>query len=159
MWNTSVTDEECSDNLLWTEFAVPYKTRGSYKTKLLLAPKSGAIPRWAHHISLRLVIRVGTAILPRDRHISLQPSEQIYDIFSSKCCNLITYVPSHVTSTMCLYFTQIKLFLCLTNEALRHENVWGSGCIDPSFLDLGTSWRWVARVTPLSFYPGEKAPH
>jgi hypothetical protein len=26
-------------------------------------------------------------------------------------------------------------------EALRHEDVWGSGCIDPSFLDLGTSWR------------------
>jgi hypothetical protein len=24
---------------------------------------------------------------------------------------------------------------------LRHEGVWGSGCIDPCFLDLGTSWR------------------
>jgi hypothetical protein len=23
--------------------------------------------------------------------------------------------------------------------ALRHEDVWGSGCIDPRFLDLGTS--------------------
>jgi hypothetical protein len=28
----------------------------------------------------------------------------------------------------------------LTNEALRHEGVWGSGCIDPDFLDLNTSW-------------------
>jgi hypothetical protein len=26
------------------------------------------------------------------------------------------------------------------NQALRHEDVWGSGCIDPRFLDLGTSW-------------------
>jgi hypothetical protein len=26
------------------------------------------------------------------------------------------------------------------NEALRHEGVLGSGCIDPGFLDLGSSW-------------------
>jgi hypothetical protein len=26
-------------------------------------------------------------------------------------------------------------------EFLRHEGVWGSGCIDPHFLDLGTGWR------------------
>jgi hypothetical protein len=25
-----------------------------------------------------------------------------------------------------------------------HEGVWGSGCIDPRFLDLSTSWRWSA---------------
>jgi hypothetical protein len=29
----------------------------------------------------------------------------------------------------------------------------GSGCIDPHFLDLGTSWKWV-----VSFTPGERAP-
>jgi hypothetical protein len=27
------------------------------------------------------------------------------------------------------------------NYALRYEEVWGSGCIDPRILDLGTSWR------------------
>jgi hypothetical protein len=27
------------------------------------------------------------------------------------------------------------------NQALRHEDVWGSGCIDPRFLDLGVTWR------------------
>jgi hypothetical protein len=27
------------------------------------------------------------------------------------------------------------------NYALRHEGVWGSGRIEPHFLDLGTSWR------------------
>jgi hypothetical protein len=26
-------------------------------------------------------------------------------------------------------------------NAQRHEDVWGSGCIDPRFLDLGSSWR------------------
>jgi hypothetical protein len=38
---------------------------------------------------------------------------------------------------------QIKVKLCpyLTNQALRHEGVSGNGCIDPYFLDLGTSWR------------------
>jgi hypothetical protein len=29
------------------------------------------------------------------------------------------------------------------NYSLRHEDVWGSGCIDPGFLDLGTSWMSV----------------
>jgi hypothetical protein len=26
-------------------------------------------------------------------------------------------------------------------DVLRQEGVWGSGCIVPHFLDLGTSWR------------------
>ncbi|PNF29877.1 hypothetical protein B7P43_G09531 [Cryptotermes secundus] len=34
-----------------------------------------------------------------------------------------------------------KLSLCLTICALRHEGVWGSGCIEPRSLDLGSSWR------------------
>jgi hypothetical protein len=29
----------------------------------------------------------------------------------------------------------------------------GSGCIDPHFLDLGTSWRWVVSFTPRVLYP------
>jgi hypothetical protein len=36
---------------------------------------------------------------------------------------------------------KINLSLCLTNKAVRHESVWGNGCIDPYFLDLGTSLR------------------
>jgi hypothetical protein len=36
---------------------------------------------------------------------------------------------------------KVKLSLFLTNLALRHEGVWGSGCIDPHFLDLGITWR------------------
>jgi hypothetical protein len=51
-----------------------------------------------------------------------------------------------------------KLSLCLTNWALRHEGVWGSGCTDPHFFDLGTSWRWVVSFTPRQFYPRGKNP-
>jgi hypothetical protein len=29
--------------------------------------------------------------------------------------------------------------LCLTNYAICHEGIWRGGCIDPYFLDLGTS--------------------
>jgi hypothetical protein len=51
---------------------------------------------------------------------------------------------------------KVKLSLCLTNYALRHEGVWGSGCIRPH-IDLGTSWRWSAS-RPGRFTPGERAP-
>jgi hypothetical protein len=37
--------------------------------------------------------------------------------------------------------SKVQLSPCLTDEALRHEDVWESGCIDPHFLDLGSSWR------------------
>jgi hypothetical protein len=36
---------------------------------------------------------------------------------------------------------KVKLPLCLTDYALRHEGVWGSGCIDPRLLDLGNRGR------------------
>jgi hypothetical protein len=36
---------------------------------------------------------------------------------------------------------KVKFSLTLTNSALRHEDVWGSGYIDPRVLHLGTSWR------------------
>jgi hypothetical protein len=51
-----------------------------------------------------------------------------------------------------------KRSLCLTNEALRHEGLWGSGCIHPRFLDLSTSRRWVVSFTPRPLYPREIVP-
>jgi hypothetical protein len=48
----------------------------------------------------------------------------------------------------------VKLSLCSTNKALRHEGVLGSECIDPYFLDLGTSW---SASGPCRFTPGERA--
>jgi hypothetical protein len=35
----------------------------------------------------------------------------------------------------------------------------GSGCRDPYFLGLYTSWRWVISFTPRPLYPRGKAPH
>jgi hypothetical protein len=57
-------------------------------------------------------------------------------------------------------FTSVKLKfpLCLTNETLSHEDVGGSGCIDPHFLDLGTSCRWVVNLMPRPLYPRGKSP-
>jgi hypothetical protein len=52
----------------------------------------------------------------------------------------------------------IKFSLCLTNYALRREDVWRSGCIDPSILDIGASWMRVASFTPRPLHPGEKTP-
>jgi hypothetical protein len=40
------------------------------------------------------------------------------------------------------------------NWTLRHEGIWGSGCIDPRILDLNTSWRWMVSLTPRPFTPG-----
>jgi hypothetical protein len=36
--------------------------------------------------------------------------------------------------------------------------MWEWICIDPHFIDLGTSWRWVASFTPLPLYPRGKSP-
>jgi hypothetical protein len=51
----------------------------------------------------------------------------------------------------------VVLFLYITNQALRHEGVGGSGFIDPHFLHLGTIWRWVVRFTPRPLYPRGKS--
>jgi hypothetical protein len=51
--------------------------------------------------------------------------------------------------------------LCLTNDTLRHEDVWGSGCVDLRVLDplVGREWSaprvccfipWV-KATPLPY--------
>jgi hypothetical protein len=50
----------------------------------------------------------------------------------------------------------VKLSLCLTNSALRHEGAWMSGCVEPHFLDLGINCRWVVSFTPRPLYPRGK---
>jgi hypothetical protein len=47
---------------------------------------------------------------------------------------------------------------CITNWAVRHEGLWGSGCVDPRFLDLGTSLKCVVSITPRLLYPRRKSP-
>jgi hypothetical protein len=58
---------------------------------------------------------------------------------------------SHVKVKLSLWLTTSNYTLC------RREGAWGSGYIDPHFLDLGISWRWVARFTPLALTLGERA--
>jgi hypothetical protein len=45
---------------------------------------------------------------------------------------------------------KVKFSLCC-------QDVWGSGCIDPQFLDLGTSWKWGVSFKPRPLYPRGKA--
>jgi hypothetical protein len=59
-----------------------------------------------------------------------------------------------LTQLFCFSGKKVKLSLCLTNYALCHEGIWGSGCIDAHFHDLGTTWRWVVSFTPQPLYPG-----
>jgi hypothetical protein len=42
-------------------------------------------------------------------------------------------------------------------SVLRHEDVWRRGCLNPRFLDLSTSWKWVVRRIVL-FIPEEISP-
>jgi hypothetical protein len=54
------------------------------------------------------------------------------------------YIPKEVTVT--------GRVVALLNYAKRHEDVLGSGCIHPRFLDLDTSWRGVVSRTPRRLY-------
>jgi hypothetical protein len=51
--------------------------------------------------------------------------------------------------------SKVKLSLCLIKHYVMK---WGSGCIDPRILDLGTSWRLVVSFIPRPPYPRESAP-
>jgi hypothetical protein len=73
------------------------------------------------------------------------------DRFVTKCFWLARF-------TVPMMMGEVKLSLCLTNQALRPEGVWGSGCIDPHFLELGSNWRWVVSFTSQPLYPRGKSP-
>jgi hypothetical protein len=45
-------------------------------------------------------------------------------------------------------------FVHVLNYALRHDGVWGSGCIEPHFLVLSSSCRWMASFKPLPLPTG-----
>jgi hypothetical protein len=72
--------------------------------------------------------------------------------------------PFLITGCQCLFITtrsitkvKVTSSLCLTKH-YAIKTYGGSGCIDPRFLDLGTSWRWVVSFTPLPLYPRVKSP-
>jgi hypothetical protein len=76
----------------------------------------------------------------------------------SFCGNRVFKMNIQFCCHLCCSKRKVKMSLCLTNYALRHEGVWGSGCIDPHFLNLGTSWRSVVSFTPLPLCPCGKCP-
>jgi hypothetical protein len=55
-------------------------------------------------------------------------------------CHISIY-SSHEILVYLAKLRKVNLSLCLTDKAPHHEHVWGSGCIDPRFLDFDTSWR------------------
>jgi hypothetical protein len=63
-----------------------------------------------------------------------RPSMSIF-VFINFVVSKIIYIYIYI----CM--VKVKMYLYVTNLALRHEGVWGSGYIDPHFLDFGTSWR------------------
>jgi hypothetical protein len=55
-------------------------------------------------------------------------------------------------------YTEWLMVSRLANQALLQEDVSGSGCIDPCFLDLCTTCRWVVKFTLLPLYCRGKSP-
>jgi hypothetical protein len=52
--------------------------------------------------------------------------------------NSIVIIINNVCCESVVETGKVKLSLCLTNKALHHEDVWGSACVYPHILDLGT---------------------
>jgi hypothetical protein len=53
---------------------------------------------------------------------------------------------------------KVKLFLCLINYELWHEDLCGSGGIAPIILDLDTRWRWLVSFSSQPLYSMGKRP-
>jgi hypothetical protein len=69
------------------------------------------------------------------------------------------FTSSQTISRLCCYFLQtqkVKLSLSLTKQGLRCEVLWGSGCVDPHFLDLGISLRCGQLHAPAVLPPGKR---
>jgi hypothetical protein len=57
------------------------------------------------------------------------------------------------------YCIEVKLSLCLTDQALRYEIVRENGCMDLRILDEDTSWSWVVSFTPRPLYTRGPSTH
>jgi hypothetical protein len=58
-----------------------------------------------------------------------------------------------------LIWLKVKLSLCLNNYALSHEDVGGSGCIDPCILNLGSILEIIVSFAIRPLYCRGKGPH
>jgi hypothetical protein len=107
-------------------------------------------PTYSYEGNRRIFYRENGGRIAKMRH--LQPLPRLTEQATFR-----PFICIHFYGAMLRHRT-LMLFLRLNNKALRHEGVWGSGCIDPCFLDLGTSWRWMLSFTPGPPYPRGKSP-
>jgi hypothetical protein len=82
----------------------------------------------------------------RDFHLLLLLSTQTYktnDTALARHLHINISIPNFLITCLMhlnpVFINKLKLSLCLANAALRHEDGWRSGCIEPRFLDLGIS--------------------
>jgi hypothetical protein len=71
------------------------------------------------------------------------------------------YVITLCVYLLCTLWCKGKVVPALIKHTLKHTpwSVWESGCIDPRFCDLSTSWRWVVSFKPRPLYlPGKELP-
>jgi hypothetical protein len=126
---------------------------GSILTKFLLTPASisflGFGPRQTYAVRLILIRNMKYIIWKLHTSMINVLSRKVIKLYFN-CIESRGYVYS--------IKVKVKLFLCLINYALRHGGVWGSGCVDPHFLDLGNRWRWVVSFTSLPLYLQGKSP-
>jgi hypothetical protein len=74
-------------------------------------------------------------------------------LLSSHNFYLFLFLPTPSLSLMSSSKDKVNLTLCLAKYEIHHEGVWGSGRIDPYFLDISISWRWVVSFMPRPRYP------
>jgi hypothetical protein len=60
-------------------------------------------------------------------------------------------VTAMIYEMLCGHFLYLCHYVLTWGKTVCHEGVWGNGCTDPRFLDLGTCWRWVVsfKLRPL----------
>jgi hypothetical protein len=66
-------------------------------------------------------------------HVTLR---LLIQIFNADPVDVLVVTTSNINTHI-----MVNLSLWLSNYALRHEDVWGSGCTEPHILDCGTSWK------------------
>jgi hypothetical protein len=98
-------------------------------------------------------------------HVSEMMLKNCYTLFRVHYCSSFQHptlsgarFASFVTKVraFAILLAKVNLSLCLTNQKLRHEDVWKNQFIDPHILNLGT--RWVVTLTPRPLYPHRKNP-
>jgi hypothetical protein len=79
------------------------------------------------------------------------------DLHVSHIRTYIVYAPTYINLSYTYRYTCI-IGLHTQRQSCPYEDVWGSGCIDPHFLDLGTSCSKWSASRHCRFTPGKELP-